>query len=152
MGTDYKVKFRTYDDVGQTADNVRERLGLTTIYLFNIVDQMRMLNGKSFGKLGALSIHFYNDRPEFAFVTFDPLIMHVDKDIWDEAEDGEPKARFVLAHELGHIVLHGHYRQEFSENEKSGLTFVPPEERSEPQAHWFAAHFLAPDRLVMDCK
>ena len=152
MGTDYKVKLRTYDDVGQSADNLRAKLGLTNAYSFNIVDQIRRLIGTAFGDLGELSLHLYDGRPEFAFVTFKPLVLHVDKEIWAEAELGEPKARFVLAHELGHIVLHGHYRQEFSEDEKAGLTFVPPEERSEPQAHWFAGHFLAPDWMVLDCR
>jgi len=152
MATNYKVKLRTYDDVGQSADNLRAMLGLTNAYSFNIVHQISRLIGKKFSDLGVLSLHLYDDRSEFAYVTFNPLVLHVDKDVWAEAEDGEPKARFVLAHELGHIVMHGHHRQEFSEDEKSGLAFIPPEERSEPQAHWFAAHFLAPDRLVLDCR
>lgn len=152
MGTDYKVRFRTYDQVGEAADDLRAKLGLANAYSFNIVKQIRRLIGKTFSDLGALSLHLYDDGSEFAFVTFNPLVLHVDKNIWEEAEMGEPKARFVLAHELGHIVMHGHYRQEFSANETAGLTFFPPEERSEPQAHWFAAHFLAPDRLVLDCR
>ena len=152
MATDYKVSFRTYEDIGLTADKLRAALGLKNAYSFNIVHKIRTLIGKTFGKLGVLSLRLYKDDPRFAYVTFNPLVLHVDEDIWAEAEDGEPKARFVLAHELGHIVLHGDYLQEFSEDEKAGLTFVPPEERSEPQAHWFAAHFLAPDRFVIDCR
>ena len=57
-------------------------------------------------------------------------------------------ARFILAHEIGHIVMHSHYRQAFSYDEKNGIKFVQPEERAETQAHWFATHFLVPNRLI----
>ena len=48
--------------------------------------------------------------------------------------------------------MHGHYRQAFSEDEKSRLKFVQPEESAEAQANWFAACFLAPDYLARQCK
>jgi hypothetical protein len=152
VATDYKVQRRTRDQVAERASDMRVRLGVDHYYTFNIVKLIRGLKGRAFGSRGCLDVQFYVDRDDPAFVTFDPLVLHVHKEVWDEAELGEPKARFILAHELGHIVMHGDYRQEFTETDEEHLRSFPPEERSEPQANWFAAEFLAPDYLAVRCQ
>ena len=151
MATDYKVQRRTYDDVAMSATNLRIRLGIEHCFSFNIVHQIRRMKGKEFGELGSLDIHLFTGHG-VPYVTFDPLVLHVDKEIWDEAELNEPMARFMLAHELGHLVLHRYYRQEFSASNEQHLKAFPAEERSEPQANWFAATFLAPDYLAIRCQ
>ena len=151
MATDYKVRFRSYDQVASLASEMRSRLGLDNFYTFNIVRQLRRLKGEAFGANGRLDIKLFTDRDDKAFVTFDPLILNVHAEIWEEAEDGEPKARFILAHELGHILMHSHYRQEFTEIHELHLKAFPPEEKAESQANWFAAAFLAPDYLANNC-
>jgi len=151
MATDYKVRFRSYDNVADLASQMRVRLGIDNYYMFNIVNQLRKLKDVKFGIHGNLKIELFVDREDKAYVIFDPLVLHVHKDIWDEAEIGEPKARFILAHELGHIVMHGHYRQEFAEIDEFHLKAFQPEEKAESQANWFAAAFLAPDYLARNC-
>lgn len=153
MATDYKVKFRTYEAVADLAARARERFGVANRFTFNIVELVRTWVGKEFGNLGRLHLDLFADGPDLAFVTFNPLTLHVQRDIWHEADSvfGEPKARFIIAHELGHILMHGFYRQAFSEDEKAHITFVQPEERAETQANWFAAAFLAPDHLIRRC-
>lgn len=151
MATDYKVRFRSYDNVADLARQMRIRLGIDNYYTFNIVRQIRNLKGVDFGIHGQLGIELFVDRSDKAYVTFDPLVLHVNHDIWEEAELGEPKARFILAHELGHILMHRHYRQEFAETSEFYLKAFPPEEKAETQANWFAAAFLAPDHLARNC-
>ena len=148
MATDYKVKLRTYSQISQITENLRDRLEIGNFYNFNIVNQLERMRGKRFDSAGELAIETYGDANELAFVTYGPLVLHSDKDIWEEAKMGEPTARFILAHEIGHVVMHAHYRQAFSIDEKKGIKFVQPEERAETQAHWFAACFLVPRRLI----
>lgn len=153
MATDYKVRFRSYRAVAELAHEARKRMCVAHYFTFNIVKAIRRLVGKEFGKLGVLHLDvFERDNDPVAFVTFNPLTLHVHREIWEDAELGEPKSRFILAHELGHMLMHGHYRQAFSEDEKSRLKFVQPEESAEAQANWFAACFLAPDYLARQCK
>jgi hypothetical protein len=153
MTTDYKVRFRRYQDVGELALRARGLLGIANYFTFNIVKAIRRLVGKKFGKSGTLNLDIFdNDDDLIAYVTFNPLTLHVHREVWDDAELGEPKSRFILAHELGHILMHGYYRQAYSEDKKSRLRFVPPEESAEAQANWFAACFLAPDHLARHCR
>jgi len=153
MATDYKVRFRSYRAVADLAHEARIRLGIDHYFTFNIVNAIRRLIGKEFDKLGVLHLDvFEHDNDPVSYVTFDPLTLHVHREIWNDAELGEPKSRFILAHELGHMLMHGNYRQAFSEDEQSRLKFVQPEESAEAQAHWFAACFIAPDYLARKCE
>lgn len=153
MAPDHKVRFRSYRAVADLAHEARKRFGIDHCFTFNIVKVIRRLVGKEFDKLGVLHLDiFEHDYDPVAYVTFSPLTLHVHREIWDDAELGEPKSRYMLAHELGHILMHGHYKQAFSEDEKSRIKFVQPEESAEAQAHWFAACFIAPDYLARLCK
>lgn len=153
MSTDYKVRFRSYAKVAEIAVNARKKLGIGTYYTFNIVKILRGLVGEEFQSLGALKLDIFDEeRDRIAYVTFAPLTLHVHREVWELADWGEPKSRFILAHELGHILMHGHYLQAFSEDEKARLKFVQPEESAETQANWFAECFLAPDHLARSCK
>lgn len=153
MATDCKVKHRRYETVGEEARKLRHWLGIDSYYTFNITDRIEFLVGRTIGKLGVLHLDlFKHDAEDLAWVSFKPrLTLHVHQEIWTDAWRGEPKSRFILAHELGHIFLHGHYRQAFSDNEQAHLKAWPEEERAEPQANWFAEQFLAPDHLARTC-
>jgi hypothetical protein len=128
-------------------------LAIDNYFTFDIVKAIRRLIGKEFQKFGRLNLDIFDhDDDSVAYVTFKPLTLHVHREVWDDAELGEPKSRFILTHELRHIIMHRHYRQAYSENERSRLNFVQQEESAETQANWIAACFLAPDHLVRRCK
>lgn len=154
MATDCKVKRRRYETVGEEARKLRRWLGIDNYYTFDITKQIERLVGRTIGKLGVLHLVLFNhDADDLAWVSFKPrLTLHVHQEIWTDARLGEPKSRYILAHELGHVFLHGHYRQAFSDNDKAHLKAWPEEERAEPQANWFADQFLAPDHLAGSCK
>lgn len=76
---------------------------------------------------------------------FDPLsnLIRIDRTVWDAASDGDADGRWVLAHEVGHVVLQhyaaaGLYRDEH--------TFVNADTDSEHQSNRFA------DELMMDSR
>lgn len=153
MSTDYKVRLRSYARVAEIALDARRKLGVAHYFTFNIVRVIRTLVGKTFGKLGELELDIFTDaRKHLAYVTFGPLTLHVDREIWELADLGDPKSRFILAHELGHLLMHEYHEQAYSEDGSGRLTFIQPEESAETQANWFAACFLAPDHLARGCK
>ena len=73
MGTDCKVRFRSYEQVSQIAASLRDRLGIDNLYNFNITKQLERMNGKRFGSAGELTFDKYNDGKELAFVTYEVI-------------------------------------------------------------------------------
>jgi Zn-dependent peptidase ImmA (M78 family) len=81
-----------------------------------------------------------------------------------QQEHPDPRARFTLAHEFGHIVMHrgrsetgipstqmrmAPARGLAAANQKS--PYLPAEFSGETQANWFASEFLMPKHLVREC-
>jgi Zn-dependent peptidase ImmA (M78 family) len=102
-------------------------------------------------KKGSLKIEFYDlafKQDDPAFVSFNPLTLNVDREIWSGAETGEDHPRFVIAHETGHIVLHDNSAKAFSRDKSDQLSFTDNEQSAEWQANTFAGHFLLPDPVV----
>ena len=57
-------------------------------------------------------------------------------------------ARFILAHEIGHLVLHDHYEYAFSQDAAIQVPYVADENSTEWQANKFAGHLLVPDHIA----
>src|SRR5205085_224266 len=78
-------------------------------------------------KKGALSVIFFDSAVGEvpAYVDFRPgaMDLHVDREIWQLAKDGQPEARTILAHEIGHLVLHDHGAKEYSRSTGSRSHF-----------------------------
>lgn len=67
----------------------------------------------------------------------------------DDAKQGDPYAKFILSHELGHIYEHDDTAKAFSEEESQRLTAWPAEELAEWQADTFADHLMLPWKFVI---
>jgi len=148
MRKDHKVSFRTRESIKSVADRARALDKDAHRNGFRITSYLRMLAADQVLKTGPLKIHFFapavGEAP--AYVTYDPTILHVDPEIWEEADQGEPGARFILAHELGHVILHDHHAQPFSGEKQDWI--IMDEESAEWQAHTFADYFLISDGEV----
>jgi hypothetical protein len=118
---------------------------------FNICEFVLGALTERFNAKGRLKIEFYdrckNDDP--AYVTFEPLTLHIDRRVWSSAAAGQAYARFIVAHEIGHIVLHDQFAVAFSQGGQAQLNYLQDEESGEWQANVFAGYFLAPDHLVL---
>ena len=90
----------------------------------------KRLSGK--GKLH-IEFHSPDELPEGACITFSPLTLHIIKRIWDDAGAGQTYARFIVAHEIGHIVLHDELAVAFSNDKEAILRICrrknPPRRR-----------------------
>lgn len=146
MARDYKVRIRTREDIARIAMSwwsaaVRSR------YHFNICTFVTKILAEQLRKKGKLTIKFYpsDEIPERAFVTFDPVTLHIDQQVWNDADLGKPYARHIIAHEVGHIVLHDEFAVAFSDEKAAQLVYIQNEESAEWQANKFADLFLAPD-------
>lgn len=85
------------------------------------------------------------------------LVMAFRKDVWERAEEGDGRARFTLAHELAHSLLHN---RELSEHGRVAFRdqFCTPSQKLRPgqpiytspeyQANTWSGCFLMPERAV----
>jgi hypothetical protein len=83
-----------------------------------------------------------------AFVSFKPLRLVCDDEVWEHANFGDPNARYVIAHELGHLIFHSEYEQHFSSPDSLFRSWYPEHEGTEWQAHAYAERLLLPDFVV----
>lgn len=83
-----------------------------------------------------------------AFVSFKPLKFVCDDEVWKHAEIGAPYARYIIAHELGHLFFHSKHEQHFSNPDSIFKSSYPEYESTEWQAHTYAERLLLPDFIV----
>lgn len=147
---DYKVRFRSEEEIAETALAWRAAAWSKNLAYFNVVEFVEDCLQALYTKKGRLIVDFFDAATEEdpAYVTFNPLTLHVDRETWYLAKLGEPDARFIVAHEVGHILLHDHHAKAFSNDPSQKLNFVQDEESAEWQANKFASHFLLPCHIV----
>lgn len=75
-------------------------------------------------------------------------------DVYDDMGNGDGRARFTVAHEIGHVILHAHEIRETMVNRgKDGLarrSDIKPYEDPEWQANAFAGSLLMPESAVRE--
>jgi hypothetical protein len=146
---DHHVEFRYEESLGDTALEWRRAAGNENDAYFNIVRfVLEVLATKL--KKGPLHIKFFerraNEKP--AYVTYDPLTLHIDVETWELADLGEPAERFVVAHEVGHLILHDHDAKAFLNDASKYITFGGIGHSAEWQANVFASYLLVPNHVM----
>lgn len=139
--SDRKVPYRSARQIKGIVQDLLARCGMQGLLSIDIV---RLIEGHLQPNLeGGLAIEFYDQaegQPP-AHVSYNPLMLNVDREIWRDAKQGEPGARNILAHEVGHIVMHKRDDLGYSFGKGSQLKAPPDEESAEWQANVFG-HFL----------
>mgnify|MGYP001125757522 CR=1 FL=1 len=90
-----------------------------------------------------------------AQTTIDPPRIFVKESIYDAACEGDADARRVLAHELGHLLLHQRITTPMQRDTTGYFDQFPLMnllDSSEAQADVFARHFLIPPYLAFDSR
>jgi len=78
--------------------------------------------------------------------TPDENLIQIREDVYDKAVTGDGRARFTIAHELGHFFLHISSSLSFHRNDKDDIpTYMDPEW----QANKFATELLIPRDLLL---
>jgi Zn-dependent peptidase ImmA (M78 family) len=148
---DYQVRFTREEEIAAIALEWRKEAGNENSAEFNIVEFIENVLAKKIRKKGPLHVDFFQMqyRGDPAYVTFEPLTLHVDSDVWHRAKLGDPECRYILAHEAGHLILHDHHAKAFSNDGSVNIKFATKECSAEWQASVFAAYFLLPDHIVL---
>jgi hypothetical protein len=87
---------------------------------------------------------------------FDPVASEIilDEQVYDDLHNGTPRARFTVAHEIGHGIMHGRYLKEIHTGNRKVTMLnrgqIPAYADPEKQANRFASEFLMPTPLVAD--
>jgi hypothetical protein len=133
--------------------------------VFGFVNQILSLEGVEYvvpsqrHPKGRPAIKFFNrsfDQDDPAFVKFakpgrSPYVtLNVDRNVWEAAKRRESFAIQVLAHEVGHILLHDHVAHAFSTDQHRQKLFegTSLEDWAEWQAIIFAGHLLIPNWIA----
>jgi IrrE N-terminal-like domain len=164
---DHKVTFRSEDAIASIAARCWTVSQQTRPFTFDVMGFLKnVLVDKGMDavvttrgrKKGKLSVKFFDrefDQEDPSYVEFDParrdnyVTLHVDRKLWQLAERGDSYACWVLAHEIGHILLHDHYANAFSSDEQTQVPFTgSKEDFAEWQAIIFAGHLLLPTHVV----
>jgi hypothetical protein len=155
VAIDHHVRFRSEIIISEVAAALRSAADTARPY-FNIVNYLDRCIAARSGTRDQIDLdkfpRDYPDPDSHASVTFNPLTLHVAEDIWDSAREDDPFARFVLAHEFGHISLHRYDEHNFSSDPARRISFAEKEYSAEWQADTFALHFFMPDHLVRKLK
>lgn len=153
MLDDSKVSWLEAPKIERLALEWRKIEGNTNAPTFRIVDFLyQTLPNLLVGK--ALEILVFDDLKEDspAFVRFSnerrhgyqAVELHIEKWVLHNAKLGDEEARKIIAHEIGHIILHDASAQKFSQGSEKNMRFLENEESGEWQAKRFADAFLVP--------
>jgi hypothetical protein len=122
-GMNHKVAFKSEETIAAIAARCWAASEDSRPFTFDVVGFLKnVLIGRSIDtivrtrgrKKGKLSIKFFDrefPQEDPAYVEFDPsqrdnyVTLHVDRRIWQLAENGDSYACWVLAHEIGHILF-----------------------------------------------
>lgn len=147
---DYEVAFRREETIAEIALDLRKAAGEVNSPDFNIVKFVENALVKMLQKKDPLHFDFFDveagGKP--ACVSYRPLTLHVDREVWELAGLGDPESRFIVAHEVGHIILHDHHAKAFS-GDVNARRHRANEVSAEWQANIFATYFLLPDHIVL---
>ena len=151
MARDYHVRIKDRQDIAKIAMSWWVLAAKSGGHTFNICKFVTEVLAKRLRGKGSLQIEFCSaeELPEGACVSFNPLTLHIVERIWHDANAGKPYARFIVAHEIGHIVLHDEFAVAFSNEKSAQLEYFQDEESGEWQANTFADYFLVPSHIAV---
>lgn len=143
-GQDYVVPPWKWAEIGQLTDRLRVQFSLSAEpefpvmeFLENVLDQ----------QLNAVRMEIESEADLGAFEGLtdpDGQFIVLREDVYKKAWAGDGRARFTVAHELGHLFLHTGKPMARA----SPRVRVPHYRLSEPQANQFAAELLMPRGFI----
>ncbi|QTG16558.1 ImmA/IrrE family metallo-endopeptidase (plasmid) [Agrobacterium tumefaciens] len=141
----FVVPPRSWDSIGQVADQFRRNLGLESTPYMPVIDILEKVldNQLNFVRFEVGDDHDMGGAEGLTDPNGEFIIIH--QDVYEAAVNGDGRARFTVAHEIGHLFLHTGIPLARASNDGS----IKPFRMSEPQANQFAAEFLMPRHLSL---
>ena len=139
------VPARSKDNIAANASLMRKFLELEDVPYFPVVDVYEVLDlmyeGASFE---VREMHEMGDDHGRTYP--DRNLIYIREDVYERANDGAPRDRFTMCHELGHLMMH----------RGVALSRIDPRQppkifrNSEWQADTFASFLLMPRKLLQN--
>jgi hypothetical protein len=148
---DYKVAPVTEQEICSVTVDLWRLLGAMGQAEFPLHRALDLFSKKKISKNGILNISPFRATSSSgpARVVFNPeLILLIDEERLELLQLGCPETRWIVAHELGHIVMHDSHAKAFSSDPTLRIKFAQPENSAEEQADLFAYYLLMPDPVV----
>ncbi|MFC5586654.1 ImmA/IrrE family metallo-endopeptidase [Nitratireductor kimnyeongensis] len=140
---DYIVPAKSWDQIGLAAEEVRRLLHVERTPYFPVVDIIESVLDNQLGLL-SFEIDPEEEMGEAeGYTAPDGSLIILREDVYVAACNGEARARFTSAHELGHWFMHTNIPLA-----RAPSRGAKPYRLAEPQANAFAAEILMPRRFV----
>ncbi len=148
MFEDYPVKFLLDSEIEGVADETRRRLFRSDLPARKMLDGLRRFGGLSIVAQPDEQLGSYE-----AYVSFNPKRIFCKQSIYENAARGDAEPCGVIAHELGHYVLHPAKELRFLAANGNGIaSFIHPNESAERQAWIYADAFQMPSWSVLQAE
>lgn len=141
---DFVVPPRSWDNIHSEAEKIRSALRISDLEFVPIVDVVELMLDQ---QLNFLRLEFgTHEEMDGAEGFCDPKgeFIQLREDVYKAAVRGDGRARFTIAHELGHFVLHNNIPMQ----RKPHAAKIASYKLGEPQANQFAAEFLMPRKFI----
>ncbi|WP_214857975.1 ImmA/IrrE family metallo-endopeptidase [Exiguobacterium sp. s191] len=139
----FKAKPRSKRDLREFAFGLRSALEMEDVPQIDIIRILEHDLLGAFGESLELEIVETCEMEEYALYRFDLNKIIIREDVYLAAANMNPRHRFTIAHEIGHLFLHKNVKQLARSDVKRKIYEDP-----EWQADVFAAEFLAPSHLL----
>jgi Zn-dependent peptidase ImmA (M78 family) len=141
-------------DIAQRAHEFRQKIGVADRAYINIVEILEFDVAKFIPEF-RLMVRRDIELDVTAVTTFDPPRILVRETIYDAACDGDPDCRRILAHELGHLLLHRSFEGSMQQDYQGYSAQFPNMtslESTEDQADIFARNLLVPPYIAFESR
>lgn len=146
MNTTYKAVPTSKKKIEEYANQIRERCGLQNTKCFPIMYFLEIVLARFFPDISLLVVEPEDMPFKEAETVPGQSLIRIRRDIYDEAIEGDGRARFTIAHEVGHFLMHSPDSIVLCRMEAG--TIMKTYEDPEWQANTFASYLLAPTALA----
>lgn len=137
---DFVVPPRSWDNIHAVAEKVRNAIGIQDLSHVPVIDVLEKVLDYQLGLVRFEVGDFVEMAGAEGLTDPNGQFIQIREDVYEAAVAGDGRARFTVAHELGHFFLHTGIPLARS-TKGDGVDFF---RKSEPQANQFAAEFLMP--------
>jgi len=140
----YSVPSVSWAEIDDMTENIRRKYSLLSDAYFPIMDILELVMSNR-QNLFQIEIVERTKMPgEYSTTQQDGRLLTIREDIYEKVCRGDGHARFTLAHELGHLIMHCTGIEVYA---LASGEYVPPYQHSEAQANYFAASLLMPRKF-----
>lgn len=155
MAKDYHIRGLTTPQMAKIADHYRKMLGVENAEHVSIVELIEFELRKHYEGF-RLVVKADKELSDPAYTDFEHNQIVVKESIYISAHQGDAYSRMVLAHELGHYLLHGSKGKVVMHRSKDGaydsIKGLNSTESTEDQADMFAALFMVRPSIAFSLK